>query len=190
LSKLIAAQQGRRLQASAEGTCFEIIKGRYSESPNFEVYNKAHSGDPIRVNRVGRKGEMVDQPALSLAVAVQPDVIHGLTAQAGLRGRGFLARPLYSHPHSKVGDRQVGAPPVPEAVRAEYHKRLKALWELPWAVDGHGKLVPTWVEFSAPALLKLGHDALRHHEHCRHPAVTMPLGQLHLMIEVRHVPVR
>jgi hypothetical protein len=151
LAGMIADQQGRMLQASAEGTAFEIVKGRYSESPNFDVYLKGHAGDPIKTNRQGREGESVEQPALSLALAVQPDVIHGLTEKTGLKGRGFLARLLFSLPCSRVGNRQVGAPPVPEDVRQEYHKRLKALWELPWKEEEHGKLVPTWVEFSAPA---------------------------------------
>jgi hypothetical protein len=49
LSRLIAQQRGRMLQASAEGTCFEIVKGRYSEAANFDVYLKGHAGDPLRV---------------------------------------------------------------------------------------------------------------------------------------------
>src|SRR5262249_39743813 len=35
LSELLAQQGGRMLQAAAEGTAFEIIKGRYSETANF-----------------------------------------------------------------------------------------------------------------------------------------------------------
>src|SRR5262249_42975786 len=49
LGNLLAAQGGRMLQASAEGTAFEIAKGRYSETPNFDVFLKGHSGDPLRV---------------------------------------------------------------------------------------------------------------------------------------------
>src|SRR5262249_38356592 len=79
LAGMIADQQGRMLQASAEGTAFEIVKGRYSDSPNFDVYLKGHAGDPIKTNRQGRAGESVEDPALSLALAVQPDVTHGLT---------------------------------------------------------------------------------------------------------------
>src|SRR5262249_3766235 len=41
LTKLLARQGGRMLQAGAEGTAFEIMKGRYSEGrPNFDVYLK------------------------------------------------------------------------------------------------------------------------------------------------------
>jgi hypothetical protein len=49
LANLIARQGGRMLQASAEGTAFEVAKGRYSETANFDVYLKGHAGDPLRV---------------------------------------------------------------------------------------------------------------------------------------------
>src|SRR5262245_8240777 len=103
LGRLLARQGGRVLQAGPEGTAFEIAKGRYSEAPNFDVYLKGHAGDPLRVNRVGRGYDVVDRPALSLALAVQPDVIAGLASEATLRQRGFLARFLYSAPASLVG---------------------------------------------------------------------------------------
>ncbi len=107
LSRLIAQQGGRMLQASPEGTAFEIVKGRYSETANFDVYLKGHAGDPLRVGRVGRAGETVDRPALSVALAVQPDVVYGLAENASLRGRGFLAHFLYGLPVSRVGRRTI-----------------------------------------------------------------------------------
>src|SRR5262249_19705876 len=78
LASLLAEQGGRMLQAGAEGTAFEIAKGRYSETANFDVYLKGHAGDPLRTGRVGREGESIDSPALSMALATQPDVICGL----------------------------------------------------------------------------------------------------------------
>ena len=70
------------LLASAEGTAFEIAKGRYSETANFDVFLKGHAGDPLRVGRISRDSEAVNSPALSCALAVQPDVISGLAEQA------------------------------------------------------------------------------------------------------------
>ena len=135
LARLLAMQGGRMLQASPEGTAFEIVKGRYSESPNFDVYLKGHAGDPLRVGRIGRDGETVDQPALSAALAVQPDVIQGLAAQAILRGRGFLARWFYAMPVSTVGGRVIAARPVPKGVEAAYREAVLRLWRLEGAVE-------------------------------------------------------
>jgi replicative DNA helicase len=116
LANLLARQGGSMLQASAEGTAFEIAKGRYSETANFEVYLKGHAGDPLRVGRISRPGDTVEQPALSMALAVQPDVIRGLAEQTSMRGRGFLARFLYSLPTSCVGRRKVAPCAMPAAV--------------------------------------------------------------------------
>jgi hypothetical protein len=128
---IMGKQGGRILLAGAEGTAFEIAKGRYADGPNFDVYLKGHSGDPLRTNRTGRASDIVDHPALTLALAVQPDVIQGLAEHVSMRGRGFLARPLYSMPASIVGRRRVGATPVPASVAAAYHENLLRLWRLP-----------------------------------------------------------
>jgi hypothetical protein len=155
LSSVLAEQGGRLLVASPEGTIFEIMRGRYSEAPNFDVFLKAHAGDPIRVNRVGRAAEYIDQPALSLAVAVQPDVIVGLMGQTSLRGRGFLARPLYSLPTSPVGKRRVRTASVPEDVTRCFRQKTIELWKIPTAKDERGQPVPYVLRFSADADLEL-----------------------------------
>jgi hypothetical protein len=130
LARLIARQGGRVLLASAEGTCFEIAKGRYSETANFDVFLKGHAGDELRVNRTGRELDVVSQPALSCALAVQPEVISGLSEQSSMRGRGFLARWLYSLPASKVGHRKVAAAAVPAQVVEDYRQGMLWLWRL------------------------------------------------------------
>jgi hypothetical protein len=128
IASYLEEQDGRLLIASAEGTVFEIVKGRYSEAANFDVFLKGHSGDPLRVGRVWRKGEFVEQPALSLALAVQPDVIRGLATNASLRGRGFLARLLYSIPTSKVGTRTIAPAPTSPEAEEEYYEAVQAVW--------------------------------------------------------------
>jgi hypothetical protein len=128
LAKILAEQNGRMLQVSAEGTPFEIAKGRYSERANFDVYLKGHSGDYLSTGRIGREGEKVEHPALSMAVAVQPDVIAGLAERASLAARGFLARFLYAIPVSKVGSRDVAPPPITEDVSKGYNTVMSRLW--------------------------------------------------------------
>jgi hypothetical protein len=151
LARLLARQGGRMLQASPEGTAFEIAKGRYSETANFDVYLKGHAGDPLCVNRVSREVNFVDSPALSLALAVQPDVISGLAERAAMRGRGFLARFLYSVPLSLVGRRQIAPAAMPKDVETNYRSCMRALWRLSGDDDEQGRPAPNWLSFSAAA---------------------------------------
>jgi hypothetical protein len=153
VATLLARQGGRMLVASAEGTPFEIAKGRYSDpgKANFDVYLKGHAGDSLRVNRQGREAELIDRPALSAALAVQPDVIRGLAEVPAMRGRGFLARWLYSLPASLVGVRKVTARAVPEDVRQDYATVMLGLWRLPGTLDAAGRPYHHWVRFSAEA---------------------------------------
>ena len=130
LCRLLAIHDGRMLQASAEGTLFEIAKGRYSESANFDCYLKGHAGDPLRVGRVGRGSDHVDSPALSVAVTIQPDVLRGLADEASMRGRGFLARFMYAVPESRVGSRRARTTPVGDDVEEEYSRQVKRIWQL------------------------------------------------------------
>jgi len=130
LGGLLARQGGRMLLASAEGTAFEIAKGKYSDTANFDVYLKGHAGDPLPIDRVSRDNDDVDRPALSCALAVQPDVIRGLAEQASMRGRGFLARWFYSIPVSLEGTRRIAPPAVRSAVAARFHDCMLKVWEL------------------------------------------------------------
>jgi hypothetical protein len=151
LSSLLAVHNGRMLQAAAEGTAFEIAKGRYSETANFDVYLKGHAGDALRVDRVSRGREFVESPALSMALAVQPDVLRGLAEQATMRGRGFLARFLYCLPRSMVGARQIAPRPVDNFVARIYREGTLQLWKSTGTVDEKGKVAPRTLRFSVEA---------------------------------------
>jgi hypothetical protein len=104
LAGLLRDQGGRIAVMSAEGDVFDLMAGRYSSNntSNFAVYLKGHAGDTLRVDRVGRAPEFVQAPALTVGLAVQPDVIRGLAEKPGFRGRGLLGRFLYALPASWV----------------------------------------------------------------------------------------
>jgi hypothetical protein len=155
LAQLIASQGGRMFQASAEGTAFEIAKGRYSDkTANFDVYLKAHAGDPLRSDRISRKRDADDQPALTCALAVQPDVIKGLAKEATMRRRGFLARWSYFMAESLVGKRKTAAQAVPAHVRTNYAANIIKLWKLPGGVVD-GKPAANVIRFSPQADAKM-----------------------------------
>jgi replicative DNA helicase len=129
LISLLQENGGRMSVISAEAVLFAVMCGRYSKNgeANLSAFLNAHAGDTIRVDRRGRESEHIDSPALTIAVAIQPDVVRRLMEKPELRGEGMLARLLFSVPRSYVGTRDVDPPPVPVSVRADYEAMLTAL---------------------------------------------------------------
>jgi replicative DNA helicase len=125
----LLATYGRIALLSPEGDVFDQMAGRYNQAagPNLGVYLKGHAGDLLKVDRRGRPPEYVERPCLTIGLAVQPEVLRGLASRPGFRGRGLLARFLYSLPESLVGRRQAGALPVPPTVANRYTLELQAL---------------------------------------------------------------
>ncbi|MGW0559960.1 YfjI family protein [Streptomyces sp. NPDC003016] len=126
IATLLADQGGRLAVMSAEGGIFDIIAGRYSGTPNMEVFLKGHAGDRLRVDRRSRE-EYIEAPALTMGLAVQPAVLEDIGKNRGFDGRGLLARFLYSLPESLVGYRKINPDPVPEEVAARYENSVTAL---------------------------------------------------------------
>jgi len=85
----------------------------------------ANAGYLLRVDRKGRPAEHVPAPALTLGLALQPEVLRDIARLPGFRGRGLLARILYSLPENTVGRRRIGAAAVPAAVSHTYHRELR-----------------------------------------------------------------
>jgi replicative DNA helicase len=125
----LLATYGRIALLSPEGDVFDQMAGRYNQAggPNLGVYLKGHAGDLLKVDRRGRPPEYVQRPCLTIGLTVQPEVLQGLGGRPAFRGRGLLARFLYSLPESLVGRRQPGAPPIPEQVADRYTLELQAL---------------------------------------------------------------
>jgi replicative DNA helicase len=146
LTSILATQAGRGAVMSAEGGVFDQIAGRYSKFPSFDVYLKGHAGDELRVDRVGRKPEYIERPALTVGLAIQPAVLRQIADREGFRGRGLLARFLFSLPVSFVGSRRIGAPAVPADVRERYESEMKAL-------------VLSLTEWTDPAILRFTPEA-------------------------------
>lgn len=127
LTSVLAENKGRAAVVSAEGGIFDIISGLYSRNVNIDVFLKGHSGDTIQVDRVGRASESIIHPALTMVLAVQPEVLNGLMSNNTFRGRGLTARFLYSMPKSTVGSRSFSTKPIPEGVRAKYQALIETI---------------------------------------------------------------
>lgn len=125
---------GRIAQADAEGgTFFNMVNGQYAKNGtgNFEVYLRGHAGDRIRVDRTTRAAEFINEPAITLLLCGQPDILRRIQNREVLRGRGLLARFLYSLPESKVGTRQYRNRPIGGDYRDAYHHALHELFSMP-----------------------------------------------------------
>ncbi|WP_405543743.1 YfjI family protein [Streptomyces goshikiensis] len=146
LTTLLAQQDGRISVLSPEGEIFEIIAGRYSGVPNMGIFLKGHAGDMARVNRQARDAQHIENPALTMGLAVQPEVLDSIGQIKGADGRGLLARFLYSKPESFVGRRNLTPELLAAATAADYTQKV-------------GHLALTFAAWSEPIALTLTPEA-------------------------------
>ena len=126
-STILAAQGGRLAIMSAEGRIYDIITGRYSGGePCLSPFLEGHAGDVLRINRRGRY-EMIERPALTIGVCIQPAVLTWIASKPRLRGQGMLARFLYAVPAGLVGYREADPPATARAVRDAYSSTLQSM---------------------------------------------------------------
>lgn len=132
MGDLMADNNERMALFSAEGGIFAIMAGRYNENgSNFDIYLKAHSGDPWSSHRVGRNAKSMLSPALSMCLAIQNDVIKEIGGNRQFRGRGLLARFLYSLCESQAGQRNRQNKGISESILRQYNEHIKALLDIP-----------------------------------------------------------
>ena len=127
LTSVLAENNGTAAIVSAEGGIFDMLAGIYTKNVNIDVFLKGHSGDDIRVDRVGRSSESIFNPALTVLLAVQPSVLSGMMSNGVFRGRGLTARFMYCMPQSKVGDRKYRTQPIPDEVSRCYEVTIRNL---------------------------------------------------------------
>ena len=128
--KLVATLEennNRMAIISSEAGIFDILAGSYSSSVNIDVFLKGYSGDQIRVERVNREDNKVNDPTLTMHLMAQPSVISAVLGNDKFRGRGLVARVLFSMPESMVGKREYRTDPVPEDAYLEYADCIKGI---------------------------------------------------------------
>jgi hypothetical protein len=156
---------------SLEGGIFDLLQGRYSNRiPNLDLVLKAHSGDAERVDRGSRPPVFLKSPRLSIGLSPQLDVLRGLAAKPGFRGRGLLGRFLYLLPPSPLGFRSLKTDPVSEGIRDAYAAGIRAMLDWEPAIDEHGD--------ERPHLLRLSDEARsEHHAFAQDIEVQMQPGR-------------
>ncbi|QYZ65369.1 MAG: DUF3987 domain-containing protein [Gammaproteobacteria bacterium (ex Lamellibrachia satsuma)] len=152
LGSMLAEQNECMAWLSSEGGVFDLLQGRYSNGiPNLDLVLKAHSGDAERVDRGSRPPVFLHSPRLSIGLSPQPDVLRGLAAKPGFRGRGLLGRFLYLLPPSPLGYRTLESVPVPESALNAYTAGIRAMLDWVPATDEDGN--------EQPHLLRLSEEA-------------------------------
>jgi replicative DNA helicase len=152
LAALLAAH-GRVIAASDEGSAlFENLAGRYARgSVSWDLFNKAHSGTDVAIDRKSSGSVIVYDPSLVLALATQPEMLRTLAGKPGAGGRGVLARPLYSMPAPVYSEGVTRA--ADPGVLDEYERRIRDVYndtpELETDEDDHPR--PTTLTFDALA---------------------------------------
>ncbi len=152
---MILAEQGSRIASlSAEGGVFDLMAGCYSKNglADIDLYLKGHSGEDHRTDRVSRRSVSLTRPAITMGYTIQTDVLKGLLEKPTFRGRGLLARFLYSLPESRLGTRDINPPPVPEGIAETYRRLVLALCEMPFDTDNSGETSPHYLNLSPEAL--------------------------------------
>lgn len=158
LGSLLVEQNECMGWLSSEGGVFDLLQGRYSNGiPNLDLILKAHSGDAERVDRGSRSPVILHNPRLSFGLSPQPDVLRGLAAKPGFRGRGLLGRFLYLLPPSPLGFRKLAFEPIPIHVRQSYEEGLQAMLNWSPVFDESGREIPHPLVLSDSAF-KAWHD--------------------------------
>lgn len=150
LGILMAENSERMAILSAEGGIFKLISGLYADREgNFDLYLKAHAGDPWSNHRVGRESQMMRRPSLTMGLAIQPDVLDEIGNNRHFRGRGLVARFLFSICKSQVGYRSRQTKPLKQSLVEEYQQHIYTLMDIPTGYEF--TLTPegqdTWDEF-------------------------------------------
>ena len=140
LAVLMSENNEREAVFSAEGGVFDILSGRYSNGKaNLDLWLQSHSGDRVRVNRMSREAVIMEDPALTVGVSPQPEVLRDMRKLPGFWGRGLINRFLFLWPKSPLGWRGLNGFQIPAAVSEAYAKTVTELLSIECQKDGSGR---------------------------------------------------
>lgn len=149
LARLLIANRGRIAIVSEEGGIFQTMAGRYSSGDaNLDVFLQGFSNSTLSVDRRSDNDDVVlrcSNVALTIVLAIQPEVVRNAMGHSAMQERGLLDRFLFSLPDDNLGARNVRAPLVETSVSDTYERSMLALFDS----------LPT-----EPATLVLGDEAL------------------------------
>jgi hypothetical protein len=146
LAVLLSQRKETLFSLSADaGSIVNNLLGRYAkgERTDESLYLKAWTGEPERVDRLGRESVSLRQPCLSALWLVQPDKVESLLANAALSDGGLLPRFLLCHsgcePQEMADDDDLRG--VPAEVSQEWVELVGALLDAYRYRDGQAATV-------------------------------------------------
>lgn len=158
MTSLLANNNGVLSIITTEGGIFDTLAGRYSNTISIDTVLKAYSGDPIRVDRKGREGEVINNPTLTMLLSAQDNVLAEIMKNEAFKSRGLTARILYSRPKSKMGNRSYDTPEIDTDLELAYKQLITKLLEIPY--PSNGVLPSIHLSTSAKDKVKHFHDWL------------------------------
>ncbi len=118
-----------------------MLAGRYSTNPNLDLFLKGYSGEFYASHRVGSGNIQLNHPLLTMCLSVQPQVVQDAMANDEFRGRGLLARFLFSVPESPVGSRVYRTKPIDPQIKQAYKDLIYRLLQLPFLGEGEERVI-------------------------------------------------
>lgn len=103
LATLLAQKNGKIIIIFDEASFLEVVGGRYKIS--IDIALKGYSGEAIRVDRVSRSEDMINNPALNICIFTQSLMAEAVYSNEVYSNRGLLVRILLSCPQSLIGTR-------------------------------------------------------------------------------------
>lgn len=132
LTQLAYENRGPVAIVTSEATLFDNAGGRYSDGKGaYGFLNDAYEGEPHHVGRMTRDDVKVTRPVLTLAAAVQPDVMANY-GNGKAHGSGFLQRFLWFLPEPMAGYKMSRTPPIPADVSGAYSTAVRAIARRCW----------------------------------------------------------
>ena len=152
LAEHLSNHYERAAVIEAEGGLFEILAGLYSNGrANLNLVLKSWSAEASTIDRKGRDAIRLTDPALTVCLSPQPEVLRDIASMKGFRGRGLLGRFLYCLPRSRLGRRLIETAPVPNTTEAAYRSLVLRLLETPWAKNEYDARIPHIIRLSKDA---------------------------------------
>ena len=129
LVKILGEQNGRLGVVTDEGVEFFEMAARYSGTGrgNLGVYLSGHDGGRFVSDRSGRDPIIIEATTLTVCLFAQPVVLSDLGKDRQARGRGLLARFLWSMPRTRVGQRPIWRRGVTPEALGGWEERIVAL---------------------------------------------------------------
>jgi len=128
LIDMLEQQGGNITIASAEGGIFNLLSKENDRGTNLiEPLLKGNSGDRLILDRMSRKGNIIENPHISTVLTVQPQIITEIIGNKKFVGRGMLARFLFLQTRSRIGGRLCYAPEIKEETKTAYHSLITKL---------------------------------------------------------------